>query len=61
MSAPLRVLDIPRLFDDLKQRHFYGAIRIEFNRGEPRMLRIEETRLIEETGETRSDRNRNSH
>lgn len=48
MSAPIRVLDIPRLLDNLKQQQFYGAIRIEFNRGEPRMLRIEETRLIEE-------------
>ncbi len=56
MSAPIRALDIPTLLEDLERRQFFGSIKIEFNRGEPRMVRIEETRLVESEGESRERR-----
>jgi hypothetical protein len=42
------------MFESLKQREFFGKVTVEFNRGQAKLVRIEETTLIQEE-------NRNEH
>lgn len=53
MSEPIRERDLPKMLDRLKQRQFFGKVTIEFNRGQAKLVRIEETTLI--NGETRDE------
>lgn len=53
MSDTIRERDLPKIFDGLKQRQFFGKVVIEFSRGQPKLMRTEETKLIE--GETRNE------
>ena len=54
MSQPISQRDLPKMFESLKQREFFGKVTVEFNRGQPKLVRIEETTLIQEE-------NRNEH
>lgn len=58
MSKPISEQDLPKIFDDLKQREFFGKVTVEFNRGQPKLVRIEETKIVIE-GENPNDRKRN--
>lgn len=40
-------LDLQQLLADLKSRKFYGKIEIELARGEPKVLRVAETHLLQ--------------
>ena len=46
MSQPIKKVDIPKMFEALKQTEFFGKLTVEFNRGEPRLVRIEETKIV---------------
>jgi hypothetical protein len=57
MSAPIRAFDLQRLLDDLKAKEFFGTVEIEISRGDPKVLRVAETRLFAE-GVIHSDKDR---
>ena len=55
MNNPIRTSDLPKLLDSLKHREFFGKVTIEFNRGQAKLVRTEETQLVE--GETQHGNN----
>ncbi len=46
MSRTVR-LDLQQLLADLKSKGFYGKVEIEIAHGEPKVLRVAETRLLQ--------------
>lgn len=47
MSQPINQCDLPKILYSLKEREFFGKVTIEFNRGQRKLVRIEETRLVQ--------------
>jgi hypothetical protein len=53
MKTTLRLEDVPALLAELKRDRFYGRISFEFHAGELRLLRKEETQVINDGGTER--------
>lgn len=47
VGNPIREFDLPKFIDSLHQREFFGKVTIEFNRGQVKLVRTEETQLVE--------------
>ena len=46
MSLSVR-FDLQQLLTELKLKEFYGKVEIEIARGEPKVLRVAESRLLQ--------------
>lgn len=61
-TPPIKPEAIPALFEELSRQKFWGSVQIDFQNGEPILLRKTETRKFESPsafeGKTRHDYNR---
>ena len=56
MSQPISQRDLPKMFESLKQREFFGKVTVEFNRGQAKLVRIEETKIVQDGENQREHR-----
>jgi hypothetical protein len=50
MKKPIPESALPELLASLKERQFFGKVTIEYHRGQAKLVRTEETQIVE--GET---------